>query len=198
MIPIVATEMPAAVVVPLATPYANGPRTTVETVVAVPLSTAWGAFVPVALPEVFPRPKGPVPAVISTSGQEGRWDVAGRSRFVHLSNGSTVREEITFSDPSDGRLPTSSTATFSDRVSGFSGAIGGIAREAHGTWRFEQLSPDRTRITWTYTFVPKGWLASVPLRFVVSTFWRAYMRDGIENVRRIAEREQPAVGLSED
>ena len=196
MIPIAATETPPAIVVPLAPPSVKGPRTTVETVVAVPLGTAWSVFVPVALSEVFPRSKGPIPAVRSTSGQEGRWDVVGRSRSVHLSDGSTVREEITFSDPSDGRLPTGSTATFSYRVSGFSGAIGGLAREAHGTWRFEQLSPDRTRITWTYTFVPKGGLASVPLGFVVSTSWRAYMRDGIKNVKIIAEREQSAPGLA--
>lgn len=198
MIPIAATGMPPAIVVPMAPPSVKGPRATIETVAAVPLRTAWSAFVPVALSEVFPRSKGPVPAVRSTSGQEGRWDVVGRSRSVHLSDGSTVREEITFSDPSDGRLPTGSTATFAYRVSGFSGAVGGLAREAHGTWRFEQLAHDRTRITWTYTFVPKGGLASVPLSFVMSTFWRAYMRDGIKNVKRIAERPQSTAGLAAD
>jgi hypothetical protein len=154
----------------------------------VPLAVAWEAFVPVALSEVFPKPKGPVPAVRGTSGQDGRWDVVGRSRSVHLSDGSTVREEITASDPSGGARPNGDVATFSYRVSGFSGPIGLLAKEAHGTWRFEQVSPEKTTIQWTYTFVPKNWVGSVPLRFVLATFWRAYMSDGIKNVRLIAER----------
>lgn len=196
MIPIAATEMPPAIVVPAAPPSVKGPRATVRTVAAVPLRTVWSAFVPISLCEVFPKSKGPIPAVQRTSGQDGRWDVVGRSRSVHMRGGSTVREEVTFSDPTDGRMPTSGNATFSYRISGFSGAIGGLAREAHGTWRFEELGPDRTSITWTYTFVPKGGLASVPLGFVVSTFWRSYMRDGIKNVKLIAEREQSAPGVS--
>jgi hypothetical protein len=167
----------------------RGPRATVETSAAVPLATAWETFVPVDLAEVFPNAKGPVPAVRGTSGQQGRWDVVGRSRSVHLGDGSTVHEEITASDPSGGAGPAGNVATFSYRVSGFTGPIGALAKEAHGTWRFEQISPRKTVIRWTYIFVPKNGLASLPLRFVLATFWRAYMRDGIANVRRIAERQ---------
>ena len=147
-----------------------------------------------ALAEVFPKSKGPVPAVLSTSGQDGRWDVVGRSRSVHLSDGSTVREEITASEPEAGAPPMSGVATFGYRVTGFSGAIGLLALSAHGTWRFEQINPSKTAIEWTYTFIPRGWLSSVPLRFILATFWRAYMRDGIENVRLIAERRSPVEG----
>lgn len=167
---------------------ATGPRATVRTTAGASLGSTWDAFVPVALPDVFPRSKGPVPAVRGTSGQDGRWDVVGRSRSVHLSDGSIVREEITASQPHEGARPAGNVATFSYRVTGFSGAIGFLAQEAHGTWRFDQVGPARTDIEWTYTFVPNGRLRSVPLRFLLATFWHAYMRDGIENVRRIAER----------
>ena len=183
-----ATDPPLPLTSPSAAAAATGPRATVRTTAAVSLASTWEAFVPVALPDVFPKPKGPVPAVLGTSGQEGRWDVVGRSRSVHLSDGSTVREEITASEPNGGALPASDVATFGYRVTDFSGAIGLLAQEAHGTWRFEQVAPSKTEIEWTYTFVPRGWLSSVPLRFVLATFWRAYMRDGIENVRLIAER----------
>lgn len=183
-----ATDPPLHLTSSSMAPAATGPRATVRTTAAVSLASTWEAFVPVALPDVFPKSKGPVPAVRSTSGQDGRWDVVGRSRSVHLGDGSTVREEITGSEPAGGALPTSNVATFSYRVTGFSGAIGLLAQEAHGTWRFEQVGPSKTRIEWTYTFVPKGWLGLVPLRFILATFWRAYMRDGIENVRLIAER----------
>lgn len=184
-----ATEPPPALIAPSVPPVVKGPRATVRTTTSVPLAAAWEAFVPVALAEVFPKSKGPVPAVRSTSGQVGRWDVIGRSRSVNLSDGSTVREEITGSNPSGGQPATGSVATFSYRVSGFTGPIGMLAKEAHGTWRFEQVSPSRTKIEWTYTFVPKGWLAAVPLRFILATYWRAYMSDGIENVASIAERQ---------
>ncbi len=186
---IAATDAPPVVTVPYRSPAMSGPRATVRTSAAVPLAAAWEAFVPVALSEVFSKSKGPVPAVRGTSGQDGRWDVVGRSRSVHLSDGSVVREEIMASDPSGGARPTGNVATFTYRVSGFSGPLGLLAKEAHGTWRFKQVSPEMTAIQWTYTFVPKNWLGSVPLRLVLATFWRAYMRDGIENIRLIAERQ---------
>jgi hypothetical protein len=167
-------------------PAIAGPTMTISTIAAVSLVVVWEAFVPIALADVFPRPKGPIPAVRRTGGQQGRWDVVGRSRSVHLSDGSIVREEITASDPSGGAAPKE-FATFSYRVSDFSGAIGRLATEAHGTWRFEQLGPHQTGIEWAYTFVPKGWLSSLPLRILLATFWRAYMRAGIENVRLITE-----------
>ncbi len=184
-----ATGAPLQITFPPIAPAASGPCATVRATAAASLASTWEAFVPVALPDVFPKSKGPVPAVRSTSGQKGRWDVVGRSRSVHLSDGSTVREEIMVSDPNGGALPTNNLATFSYRVTGFSGAIGFLAQEAHGTWRFNQVSPSRTEIEWTYIFVPRSWLTSVPLRFILSTFWRAYMRDGIENVRLVAERQ---------
>ena len=179
----------AAAALPAARPIpaAKGPSATVKTSAAVPLSTIWETFVEVGLPEVFPRSKGPVPAVLGTSGQEGRWDVVGRSRSVHLSDGATVHEEITASDPCGGAPPRGAVAKFDYRVSGFSGALGAFARQAHGTWRFEQVGPDKTEIVWTYVFIPTGRLGSLAVRFILATFWRSYMSDGIENVRRIAE-----------
>lgn len=88
-----------------------------------------------------------------------------------------------------GACPTEEVATFSYRVSGFSGPLGLLAKEAHGTSRFEQVGSEKTTIRWTYTFVQKGWLGLVPLGLVLATFWRAYMSDGIENVRLTAERQ---------
>lgn len=190
MILIAAMDVPPAIIVRQDASVPRGPRAKVKTIVNVPLRVAWNAFVPVALPDVFPKSKGPIPAVRGTSGQQGRWDVVGRTRSVHLSNDRTVLEEITYSDPSAGAQPQGNVATFSYRVSGFSGTIGGLAREAHGTWRFEQVSPYQTRIEWTYVFVPKSWFASIPLSFVVATSWRSYMRDGINNIKTITERPQ--------
>lgn len=164
------------------------PHATVRVGAAASLMSTWNAFVPVSLAEVFPRAKGPIPAVSHTTGQDGRWDVVGRNRFVHLKDGSVVREEITISQPPDTAQLGSASAQFGYRVSEFSGPIGYLATEAHGVWLFRSDGPARTEIEWTYTFVPKGRLRSLPLRLVMKFFWLAYMRDGIENVRRIVER----------
>ncbi|MFN7054233.1 SRPBCC family protein [Hyphomonas sp.] len=159
----------------------------VETIASAPLETVWKVFVPVELPRVFPRRKGPIPAVTSTSGQTGRWDVPGQTRFVHLSDGTTVREEITFSEPSEGRPPTDGRAEFGYRVSGFTGPMAGLAAEARGAWLFEEIDADRTRIIWTYVFVPASALASLPLGLIVRTFWTAYMRSGLANIQAMSE-----------
>jgi hypothetical protein len=191
---IATTEPPPAVVALHRAPAVDGPRATVRITARVPLAVAWEAFVPITLSDVFPKSKGPIPAVRGTSGQEGRWDVVGRSRSVHLADGRVVREEITASDPTAGAPPAGEVATFAYRVSGFSGPLSLIAREAHGDWRFEQVGPEQTDIRWTYTFVPKNWLGAVPLKLILRTFWRAYMRDGIDNVRLIAERQSGGGG----
>ena len=173
-----------------------GPRglsVRVEALVPAAVADVWDVFVPVDLAMVFPRAKGPVPSVTGTTGQTGRWDVVGRTRMVHLSDGRAVREEITGSDPSGGDPPQGGRARFAYRVHGFTGPFGTLAREARGTWSFEQVAPDSTRIVWTYVFVPTGRLGSLPLRVIVPTFWRAYMRDGLANFCRLIESSQAAL-----
>jgi hypothetical protein len=166
----------------------NRPGARVEAVAQASLASTWNVFVPIDLAEVFPRSKGPIPPVKGTSGQTGRWDIAGNARVVHLGDGTSVREEITLSDPSDGHPPSDGRARFGYRVSGFTGPMARLAREARGEWLFEEIAPDRTRIVWTYAFEPASPLARLPLSLVVATFWKAYMKDGLENVRRAAER----------
>ncbi|MFN4101548.1 MAG: SRPBCC family protein, partial [Pararhodobacter sp.] len=157
---------------------------TVEATAKADLAHVWDVFVPIDLAVVFPCAKGPIPAVTGTSGQTGRWDVVGRSRVVHLSDGRHVREEITASEPSDGRAPQDGSASFAYRVDGFTGPFGLLAREARGSWTFTQIAPGQTRIVWTYEFEPTGFLGSLPLRVIAPTFWRAYMRDGLANIVR--------------
>lgn len=163
-----------------------GPHVTVRGVAPVPLETAWERFVPIKLPLVFPKAKGPIPAVVDVRDQTGRWDLPGRSRTVVLANGATVREVITLSEP-----PYEGRAAFGYEVTGFSGPIGLLARSARGLWTFH-ADAGRTRIDWTYGFEPTGVIARPMLALIVSTFWRSYMHHGLSNTVAVLGAEPGA------
>lgn len=152
------------------------------------IDKAWDVFVPVALPDVFPRGKGPIPAVVAVTDQTAsRWDTVGTSRSVHLSDKSIVTETITHVRlPSNNNKPA---AEFGYRVSGFARPLSWLATEAHGYWTFTPDDNDdsTTRIAWRYTFTPR--LSSFVLSLLVQTFWKAYMTDGLANVVRLMEEE---------
>lgn len=158
-----------------------GPSAFVTGDVSVPIEQAWKRFVAIELPKVFPKAKGPIPPVLAVHGQDGPWDEPGRSRTVALGDGSSVHEAITLSEPSRGAAPSNGRARFGYTVSGFTGPMGRLAREAHGFWLFTE-GDGKTRIEWTYAFMPTGALARPILAIIIATFWHAYMRDGMANV----------------
>ncbi|MDO8900242.1 MAG: SRPBCC family protein [Phenylobacterium sp.] len=165
----------------------TGPSAQVSTAASASLAQVWAAFVPIDLAQVFPRGSGPIPAVVGTRDQTGPWDVVGSARQVHLADGTSVREEILASDPSDGAAPSGGRARFAYRVDGFTGPLAALTDAAFGEWTFVETAPGRTEITWRYTFVPRSSLMAAPLSVIIALFWRTYMRRGIENVRRLAE-----------
>ena len=163
------------------------PSAQVSTTASASLAQVWAAFVPIDLAQVFPKGSGPIPAVAGTSDQTGPWDVVGSARRVRLADGTSVREEILVSDPCDGAAPREGRARFAYRVDGFTGPLSALTTAAFGEWTFVEAAPDRTEITWRYTFVPRSRLAAPLLVLIITIFWRAYMRQGVENVRRLAE-----------
>lgn len=146
--------------------------------------SAWDAFVPIDLTSLFTG-KGPLPAVVEVFGQDGRWDVVGRSRSVRLSDGSELREEITSVQNPDGR-----SAQFAYVVTGFSGLIGVVTDQATGEWSFTR-NGEQTLIIWTYNFRPRGFLAAMPLMLIVRVLWSTYMRDALRRTVRILEAQRP-------
>ena len=170
----------------------TGPKAVVTGTAAAPLTDVWDRFVPIALPDVFPSAKGPIPAVVAVEGQNGRWDTVGRTRTVVLADGMHVQEEITFSDPSNGN-PAQDTARFGYTVSGFSGPLSWLVSEARGYWVFES-NGTHTHITWTYQFLPTSGLARPLASVIIALFWRRYMQDGMTNVTRITGQSSTQTG----
>ncbi len=170
----------------------SGPKAVVTGTAHGALAEVWERFVFVELPDVFPNPKGPIPAVVAVEDQDGRWDTVGRSRTVVLADGMRVHEEITHSNPTGG-APAQGRAEFGYTVSNFTGPLSWLVREAHGTWVFEDQGPD-THITWTYQFCPTHTLARPLAAAIIMLFWQRYMRDGMQNVTRITGQSKTQTG----
>lgn len=140
--------------------------TTVKRQVAEPRGALFARFIPVRLEDIL-RGYGPVPAVTHTSGQTGPWDVVGSSRTVHLSDGSTATERVTLCE---------TPATFGYTVGGFTNPVRFLAREARGTWVFEESG----EVRWTYAFEARSVFAAALLFPIVRIFWRGFMRRGLD------------------
>jgi hypothetical protein len=148
-----------------------------EADVRLPLATAFARIVPIELPKIFPR-YGPLPAVVDTRDQTGGWDHVGASRTVVLSDGTTASEEMTaYVEPSH----------FAYRLGGFSGQMRFLVDHAHGAWWFCEAGEDRTRIRWTYTFVPHPG-RSLVLRAAVVPLWTRYQSRALALSVREAEK----------
>ena len=126
---------------------------------------------------------GPLPAVTSTEVLIAPFEQVGGRRQVNLSDDSTAFEEITALDPS---------SHFAYRVWGYTNSMASLAEEARGEWWIEPRG-DATHVIWRYTFVPKGALERPFLRLIVNTFFRGYMRTGLEQIKMHLESSQVAL-----
>lgn len=140
-------------------------------------SATFATIVPIDLAKVF-MGFGPLPGVIGCREQSGPWDRVGSTRVVELSDGRTVREQITAHEP---------PAYFGYRVGPFNGPLGYAAAFADGAWWFADFADGRTHIRWSYTFHLTG--PAAPLaRAAVPPLWRRYARDVLALAIRETER----------
>lgn len=167
-------------------PAGFGPSARVDCVIGKALPKVWDIFVPISLPDLFPKAKGPIPPVVDVQDQTGRWDEVGQTRTVVLGDGNTAREEITYSAPSGGAA-AECMAEFAYTVSGFTGPFSWLVKSAHGRWVFTAQSGE-TQVVWTYGFRATNILTRPLVALLAATFWRAYMRDGLGHFKALAER----------
>jgi len=60
-----------------------------------------------------------------------------------------------------------------------------------GEWRTTELEPKKILVEYTYTLhADILWLYPINLLFT-KTFWKIYMKQGLENVRKMAENNEP-------
>jgi hypothetical protein len=135
---------------------------------------AFSHVVPIDLTSIF-KGYGFLPAVISTEDQTGNWDAIGKTRTVNLSDASSAKEQLTQYQKPD---------YFSYVVSDFSGILGWLITPAVGEWWFDTGDPSSNSvIRWSYTFIPKSFIA-IPILWIVNKFlWAGYMRSVISNIQ---------------
>ena len=114
-------------------------------------------FIPIELPKVF-RGYGFLPAAIKVSNQTGAWDTPGHARTVHLSDGSTVYEEVTSCNRPE---------LFSYKVSKFTGIFAFLVADAIGIWRFNRIDNELTQVVWEYSFYAKGMFTRLLLTLII-------------------------------
>ncbi len=123
-----------------------------------------------------------LPGVVRTTGTSGPWDVPGSYRTIHLTDGNTVREQVTAADTPD---------YFAYLVSEFSSSmIRLMVKEARGQWRFTDEGKG-TQIQWTYTAVARAWWAMPVLFPVIKILWNRYMKAGVKIIQARAQKEVP-------
>jgi hypothetical protein len=126
------------------------------------------------------RDEAGLPGVTRTTGTTGPWDIAGSTRIVHLSDGTTCRETVKTATTPD---------YFAYRLTDFtSRMVGALVREATGQWWFTDAGGG-TQAKWTYTAEARSILA-MPLLFpVIRILWHRYMRAAMTRIHARAERE---------
>ena len=126
-----------------------------------------------------------LPGVTRTTGTTGPWDVAGSTRIVHLSDGTTCRETVKTATAPD---------YFAYRLTDFSSRmVGRLVSEATGQWWFTDDGAG-THAKWTYTAEARS-IFALPILFpVIRILWHRYMSSAIKQVKVRAEKEVARAG----
>ena len=138
------------------------------------VASAFDAVLPMALPRLFGRRAGVLPAVTGTERQTGDWDAAGDSRTILLADRSTVRETLLVV-----RRPEEFTYRLADPTGPMKAVIGGV----DGRFGFTKAGTG-VRVTWAWTIHPASRIAS-PLMPVVERSWHVMARHLFDELEQI-------------
>ena len=139
------------------------------------------------------RGYGPLPAVVGVTHETGPWNVVGQQRTVHLSDGSSFREELTrFVPPAT----PDALGAFDYRVTAYTKLLALLVSDAEARWRFlpatsvgatgESTGAARSVIRWSYGFRPRRGRTLV-VRLLIGPIWKVYMRRSMSECVRVAE-----------
>ena len=157
--------------------------TTVTASIAAPRAALYAWLIPGVFStelDTVLRDEAGLPGVTRTTGTTGPWNVAGSTRIVHLSDGTTCRETVKVSTAPD---------YFAYRLTEFSSRlIGRLVQEANGQWWFTDEGAG-TKAKWTYTAEARSPLGMPILVPVIRILWRRYMSAAIRRIKARAEHE---------
>lgn len=135
---------------------------------------AFDAVLPAALPEIFSRRYGPLPPIRSVRDQAGVWGTVGQSRTIVLSDGGTMREELTLVRRPD---------AFGYRITGITGLMKPLVSAVGGRWTFTPAGTG-VRVTWAWSVHPASSMSSLAMP-AFGRLWRGYARQALEQVEQL-------------
>ncbi|MEO6125265.1 MAG: SRPBCC family protein [Ilumatobacteraceae bacterium] len=126
------------------------------------------------LPEIFSRRYGAIAPIAEVTGQAGEWGVElGRTRTIHLKDGTTMLETLTRIDRGE---------AFGYSIGGITGMMKPLVASATGLWKFEPAGTG-VRITWSWDIVPTAiGRAAMP---VFARLWSGYARQAMDQIEQI-------------
>lgn len=137
----------------------------------VSVEQAFNYVLPMPLERIFERRFGPLPPIRGVEGQEGVWGTVGQSRTIKLSDGGTMREELTKVD---------APREFGYRITDLTGPMKPLAASVEGRWAFEAAGTG-VRITWGWTVHPASSVAELAMP-LFGWLWRGYARQSMESL----------------
>ena len=118
-----------------------------------------------------------LPGVVRVHGQPPTWDAVGFTRTLELSDGGSVVETITSSDPG---------VSFAYDLHDFRRLFGRLVTGARAEWTFVPEGAT-TRIRWSYAFHPRPGRGLV-VDAIVLLLWAPYMRRVLPTIVAAIER----------
>jgi carbon monoxide dehydrogenase subunit G len=149
--------------------------TTATIVVPAAPERVWDILVdPAALSDVL-RPCFPIPGVARAEVEGGGTLEVGRTRLVHLTDGTTGREAVT---------ALAAPEHHAYVLTGIAPPFGWLVTRGVADWRLSAVEGG-THVTWRYTFDASTPLARPLARLVLVPFAR-FMRAGLASLSRLA------------
>jgi hypothetical protein len=123
---------------------------------------------------------GPLPGVVGVVDQTGPMHLAGSTRVLELSDGTTATEQVVSCDP---------PRQVDYRLYQLTGLFRHFVDEARGQIRFGETPEAGTRVEWRYSFFGRSWGATLILKILVPIFWRGFMRSALDRSCQLAQAE---------
>ena len=135
----------------------------------VEVDTAFDVVLSLPLKQLFKHRYGPIPAIKEAQLHGDGFDSLGASRTIVLTDGGSMREELTEVDRP--RL-------FRYRITELTGPNKFLVDHVDGTWSVESAGTG-ARVTWTWEVTPKS-NASARVMPVFGRAWSGYARRALE------------------
>jgi hypothetical protein len=140
----------------------------------VPVDQAFSYVMPTPLEKIFDQRFGPLPPISGVEGQDGAWGTVGQTRTIKLSDGGTMREELTTVD---------APGEFGYRITDITGAMRPLVASVEGRWAFDAVGTG-VRITWEWTVHPASSVAELAMP-LFGWLWKGYARQVMDRLETL-------------